>query len=172
MNEGKSQAKAKSCVFFGYHESIKGNRFWDTVVKRCFMSRSVTFDEDATLTSIKVADQNSKDIRSNKSLNEVDFPLAINQDTQVEYTDDDDVTSDHIDKTANVNSDIEETLHELDLQQYSLVRDKTKRVPEPILRYEHADHLIVFTLNVSEETDSVEPKTCWKVKMLKIGKLQ
>ncbi|KAJ0102320.1 hypothetical protein Patl1_04575 [Pistacia atlantica] len=42
----KLQPWAIRCIFLGYPNVIKGYRCWDTVEKRCIVSRDVKFNED------------------------------------------------------------------------------------------------------------------------------
>ncbi|KAL4312354.1 hypothetical protein GQ457_01G013740 [Hibiscus cannabinus] len=132
----KLDAKSKKCIFLGYKKGVKGYKFWDPVAKKMVISRDAIFDEQSMLQQ-----------KQDKML--VDFeqcPGIPEKDVTVE-------TGENSNSTYGGSNTV-------DLQNYSLARDRERRINEKGK----------WMAAMVEEMESLRKNQTWELVRLPEGK--
>ncbi|KAL4385189.1 hypothetical protein GQ457_15G016970 [Hibiscus cannabinus] len=123
----KLDAKSKKGIFLGYKKDVKGYKFWDPVARKMVISRDAIFDEQSMLQQ-----------KQDKLL--VDFeqcPGIHEKDETVETCENSNSTS----GGSNI----------VDLQNYSLARDRERRINVKAPRIFGFEDMVSFALHISSD---------------------
>ncbi|KAL4292152.1 hypothetical protein GQ457_14G024210 [Hibiscus cannabinus] len=123
----KLDAKSKKCIFLGYKKGVKGYKFWDPVAKKMVISRDAIFDEQSMLQQ-----------KQDKML--VDFeqcPGIPEKDVTVE-------TGENSNSTYGGSNTV-------DLQNYSLARDRERRINVKAPSRFGFEDMASFALHISSD---------------------
>ncbi|KAL4362615.1 hypothetical protein GQ457_04G008090 [Hibiscus cannabinus] len=123
----KLDAKSKKCIFLGYKKGVKGYKFWDPVAKKMVINRDAIFDEQSMLQQ-----------KQDKVL--VDFeqcPGIPEKDVTVETCENSNSTS------GGFNT--------IDLQNYSLARDRERRINVKASSRFGFEDMASFALHISSD---------------------
>jgi hypothetical protein len=161
VNDGKLAPRAVECIFLGYASESKGYRLWcsDPKSQKLILSRDVTFNEDALLSSGKQSVVSSSSTGNLQSTSEkVEFVLKPTAP-------DVDVPSSSINGSSTDDHGVEDDRDESTtspIQQhgddYSIARDRARRQIRKPARYTNDDNLVAYALSIAQEVnDGVEP---------------
>jgi len=151
-------------MFLGYASESKGYRLWcsDPKSQKLILSRDVTFNEDALLSSGKQSFLSSSTSTGNlqSTSEKVEFvlkPAAPNVDVPSSSTNESNI-NDHCvddDRDDNTTSPIKQPRDD-----YSIARDRDRRQIRKPARYTDSDNLVPYALSIAEEVnDGVEPSS-------------
>ena len=157
VNDGKLDPRAVECIFLGYASESKGYRLWCPKSRKLILSRNVTFNEDALLSSGKHSFVSSStstgnlqstsekvELEMKSATPDVDVPSSSTYESSID---------DHVD-------DRDDTTVPIQPQQenYSIARHRERRQIVKPTRYIDGDNLIAYALSIAEEVnDCVEP---------------
>ena len=155
VNDGKLAPRAIKCIFLGYASESKGYRLWcsDPKSRKLILSRDVTFNEDALLSSGKQSSMSSSSTNNLQGTSEkVELELksvAPNVDVPSSSTTEsstDDHGDDHITYPIQQQED------------YNIARDRPRRQIKRPARYTDDENLTAYALSIAQEVnDDVEP---------------
>jgi len=162
VNDGKLAPRAVKCIFLGYASESKGYRLWcsDPKSQKLILSRDVTFNEDALLSSGKQSFVSSSTSTGNlqSTSEKVEFalkPAAPNVDVPSSSTNESNINNHCVDddRDDSTTSPIQQPGDD-----YSIARDRDRRQIRKPARYTDSDNLVAYALSIVQEVnDGVEP---------------
>lgn len=159
VNDGKLAPRAIECIFIGYASESKGYRLWCLESQKLILSRDVTFNEDALLssgkqpfvsssTSTRNLQGTSEKVELKPAAPDVDVPSSSTNESSIDDHHDD---CDHDDSTT---SPIQQQGDD-----YCIARDRTRRLIQKPARFrDNEENLTAYALAVAQEVnEGVEP---------------
>ncbi|KAL5768311.1 hypothetical protein ACOSQ2_015094 [Xanthoceras sorbifolium] len=148
VSEGKLEPRAKKCIFLDYASGVKGYRLWclDPKSPKFVISRDVTFDESALLTSKKESPVSSDTDKIDSASKQVELevpcsPLMPQNPNILESQSEEEIDVEDVPQEAS----------------HSIAENRPRREIRPPQRY---TDFVAYALTIGEETDSVgEPVT-------------
>ncbi|KAG6502742.1 hypothetical protein ZIOFF_035029 [Zingiber officinale] len=146
--------RAKKCIFIGYPSGVKGYRLWcpDPNSKRIIISRDVTFNENAFLSSGRESVVSSTDAGNQvDESKKVDFEIQsdIPKPAQTSSTD---TQSSCVPVSTDVITDPQQ-------HDYTIARDRLRREIRKPIRFDDESHFVAYALTVAQEIDrDLEPR--------------
>ena len=159
VNDGKLAPRAVKCIFLGYASESKGYRLWcfDSKSKKIILSRDVTFNEDALLSSGNqtVSSTNTSNLQGTSEKVELELKSRVPKvDVSSSSTDEFSITdrSDDRDRDESITSPIQPQQDD-----HLIARDRPRRQIKRPARYAD-DNLTAYALSVAQEVnDGIEP---------------
>ena len=153
VNDGKLAPRSIECIFLGYASKSKGYRLWCSVPKsqKLILSRDVTFNEDALLSSGKQYFVSSSTSTGNlqSTSEKVEFvlkPATPNVNVPSSFTNESNI-DDHCvddDRDDSTTSPIQEQGDD-----YFIARDRDRRQIRKPVRYTDSDNLVAYALSIA-----------------------
>ena len=146
IRQDKLQLMALKCIFLGYPKGVKGYKLWclEPGYKRCINSRDVVFNEFEMENLVKK--------ESVGIIGKHIARIAVeNNDEQFE------VEPEPGQQDESQGEVQENTQKQSKLEDYSLTRERARRVIKPPKIYVYVD-LLAFTFIIADDTNDEEPK--------------
>ena len=153
QNKGKLKARATRCMFVGFTERVKGFKLWHPTNKKFIISMDILFRESEMFMQGKInTERNSDDTESYTTQIEVENTRNSAQPIEEPTVAEQEQVENFSEEQTGI---IEE---QPDLSQYSLARDRKRRVIVPPARYVETGY-ISFILNATVVPNDSEPSS-------------
>lgn len=136
-------------MFVGFTESVKGFRLWHPIEKKCVNSCDVTFREDEMFMM--------KEVQMNTNNQPHTTRIEVEQTTK-DINNEQKKPNDEENRTEEVEEQGETSYEHENLQNYSLARDRQRRVITPPIRFVELDY-VNLALNIAETINDQETNT-------------
>ena len=153
QNQGKLKARGIKCMFVDFTEGVKSFNLWHPTNKKFIINRDVHFRET------KMFMQGKGNIEGNHNATETYTTQIEVENTRNSAQSTEETTVIDQEQVENICGEQTEIVEEqLDLSQYSLARDRQRRIIVPPTRYVETNY-ISFVLNAIVAPNDNEPSS-------------